>query len=230
MFRSVFGCLSFLLLPLLLIQDVKAQAYPDAGMWTTLNADIALNSKYTLLLTQEWRMRENYSRLNLFYTNIGVERKISAVKMAFVYRCIQKFQDDNTFSFRHRLMWDASVKKKFGKLEFGYRHRLQAEKRDIYTSRNGRVAEWYSRSKFSVEYDTEKRIFPNAAVELRYQILDRRNRETDLMWHRVRYQAGMDYKLNERSKLGLYYLIQREFNSAEPESLYVTGLEYSMEF
>lgn len=206
-----------------------AQDYPDGGLWNTFNAEYALNSRFVVQFTQELRFRENLSRLNLFYTNLGIEYKLSKnIKTAFVYRWIDKYLDDNTFSFRHRLMLDMTYKYKVKNLNLSYRHRLQVEGRDIFTSENGKRKEWYSRSKVTVKYDRGKRYIPYAAIELRYQIQDHRNFESDKTWHRVRWIAGTDYKINNKNIFSFYYLIQNEFNVITPQTLYILGLEYNL--
>lgn len=210
--------------------EVKAQtAYPDAGSWNTLNVEYKINKKITGLFTEELRFKENFTRLNLFYTNLGFEYKVTDYfKAALVYRFIEKYQDDNSFSFRHRIMLDLTFKRKVGKIGFSYRQRIQAEERDIYSSYDGAVPEWYSRNKFSLKYDTDKRYTPYLAVELRYQIRNSREWQSDKTWHRSRYSLGVDYKINKKSTLGLYYLIQREYNVVMPQDQYIVGLEYSL--
>ncbi len=210
--------------------EVIAQVnYPDAGSWNTFNIDYKINKKLTGLFTQECRIKENFTRLNLFYTNLGLEYKFNDFfKAALVYRFIEKYQDDNSFSFRHRLMLDLTLKKKLGKIGLSYRQRIQAEERDIYSSIIGNLPEWYSRNKFAVKYDTDKRYTPYAAIELRYQLRNPREWQSDNTWHRNRYSLGVDYKLNKKSTFGVYYLIQREFNVVLPQNQYVIGLEYSL--
>ena len=203
--------------------------YSDAGSWNTLNIDCKINKKFTGLFTQECRIKDNFTRLNLFYTNLGLEFKFNDFfKAALVYRFIEKYQDDNSFSFRHRLMLDLTLKKKFGKVGFSYRQRIQVEERDIYSSNIGNIPEWYSRNKFALKYDTDKRYTPYAAVEFRYQFRNPRAWESDNTWHRNRYSFGVDYKINKKSTFGLYYLIQREFNVVLPQNQYIIGLEYSL--
>ena len=223
LFFNILSCSIFL-------NEVKAQVvYPDAGSWNTFNVDVKINKKITGLFTEELRFKENISRLNLFYTNLGMEYKFTDYfKAALVYRFIEKYQDDNSFSFRHRLMLDLTCKKKFGKFGISYRQRIQAEERDIYSSYDGNAPEWYSRNKFTFKYDTDKRYTPYAALELRYQIRNSREWQSDKTWHRSRYSLGIDYKINKKSTFGLYYLIQREYNVVLPQNLYIVGLEYSL--
>jgi hypothetical protein len=209
--------------------EVLAQDYPDAGSWNTFNIDKAINSKFTALFTEECRLRENFTRLNLFYTNLGIEYKVAKnFKAALVYRWIDKWQDNNTFSYRHRLMLDLTAKHKFGNLTASYRNRTQVEDRDIYSSDNGWLPEWYSRNKFGAKYDMGMRYTPFASVEFRYQFHDPRNIESDKTWHRDRYVLGAEYKINNKSTFSAYYLIQREYNVLSPQNLYIVGLEYSL--
>ena len=203
--------------------------YSDAGMWNTFSLDYAINKKISILFAEELRIKENYSRLNLFYTNIGIEYSLNKyIKTSLVYRPIQKFVDDNTFSNRHRLMWDASVKYKIKKISLSYRHRLQVEAKNIQSSELGQVPEWYSRHKFEIGYQATKKINPYFAFETRYQFYDPRIITAYHKFDRMRFQLGCDYKLNGFSKIGVYYLFQQLFNVNSNENLYITGIEYSM--
>lgn len=204
-------------------------SYPDAGMWNTLSFDYGLSKHWSIIGAEEVRIKENYSRLNLLYTNIGLEYVMNKYfKTSLVYRNIEKYNNDNTFIIRHRLMWDATLKYRFNRVGFAYRHRLQKEYRALLSSETGSLPEWYSRNKFSVEYQVNKQWDSYAAIELRYQIHDPRNVESEHTWHRARYQFGVDYRLNKFSKVGAYYLIQRVWNVPNRENLFITGLEYSI--
>lgn len=203
--------------------------YADAGSWNTLNLDYAISKKLAVVFTQEVRIKENYSRLNLFYSELGLEYAINKfIKTSLSYRFTQKYKDENWFGFRHRYTWDINFKYKWEKLTLGYRNRIQAEYKDTYSSENGKIPEWYLRSRFSLSYQVNKKISPYINTELRYQLRDANNIESEGTWHRVRYQAGIDYRLNDFSKVGVYYLIQREYNSNTIENQYITGLEYSV--
>lgn len=203
--------------------------YPDAGSWNTFNVNYGITKKITFLYTQECRFRENYSRLNLFYTNLGIEYKANKYfKTSLVYRWIDKYMDEDRFSFRHRLMWDATVKYPYKKLSLSYRHRLQVEGRNFQSSDAGKIPEWYSRNKFELGYDITKKLSPYVSGEFRYQLHDPRSIESEHTWHRTRWAFGVDYQYSPKSKFGIYYLIQREYNVSTPENLYITGLEYAL--
>ncbi len=211
------------------ILSTSAQTTKDAGLWTTINIEKKINKKFGIFLTEEYRVRENFTRTNLFYTDLGGYIKpFSFLKVSLAYRSIEKFQIDNSISFRHRAMLDISLKKKFGSFDLSYRQRIQSEVRNVYSSDIGSIPEWYSRNKFAVKYDLDKPITPYLAVEFRYQINNPRSVESNKQWHRNRYFAGINYKRNDKNSFGLYYMIQQEFNVSAPQDLYIIGLEYSL--
>ncbi|MES2138212.1 MAG: DUF2490 domain-containing protein [Bacteroidota bacterium] len=206
-----------------------AQSTNDAGLWTTFNIQKELKKNVSVFLTEECRLKENFSRLNLFYTDLGVAvRPFKFLKISLAYRMIDKFLIDNTFSYRHRLMLDITLRKKMGSFALSYRQRLQSEVRNVYSSARGTIPEWYSRNKFELKYDLDKPVRPYIAAEFRYQINDPRNVESEGLWHRNRYIIGLDYKKNDRNTFGVYYLIQNEFNVSAPENIYIVGLEYTI--
>ncbi len=206
-----------------------AQTSNDAGLWATFNINKKLSKKIGVFITEEYRARENFTRNNLLYTDLGVSFKpLDFLKVSLAYRCIEKFQLDKTISFRHRGMLDITLKKKFGAFGLSYRQRIQAEVRNVYSSDNGSLPEWYSRNKFEVKYDLNKPITPYLAAEFRYQINNPRSAESDNTWHRDRYFVGLDYKRNDKNAFGLYYMIQREYNVSAPQDLFILGVEYSL--
>lgn len=206
-----------------------AQATNDAGLWCTFNLEKNVNQKFGLFLTEEYRLRENFSQTNLFYTDLGFFYKpADFIKIALSYRCVEKFTEDNVISFRHRGMLDISLKKKFGNFALSYRQRIQAEVRNVYSSEIGNIPEWYSRNKFQIKYDFDKPVTPYIATELRYQINNPREIESNKLWSRARYFVGLDYKKNDRNTFGVFYMIQQEWNVSAPENLYILGLEYTL--
>ena len=205
------------------------QASNDAGLWCTFNLEKPLGTKFSVFLTEEYRVRENFTRNNLFYTELGVSIKpVDFMKVSVSYRNIQKFTEDDAISFRHRGTLDIVFKKKFGSIGFAFRQRFQTEYRNIYSSELGAIPEWYTRSKLTVKYDFGKPITPYIATELRYQINNPRMVEIDKLWHRARFIGGLDYKRSDRHSFGLYYLVQREWDVPSPQNLYIVGLEYSI--
>ena len=123
---------------LITLTSQSQKVFKDAGMWNTLSFKHKINKKLALLFTEEFRLKENFTQVNLTYSEFGLEYTYNKnVKTSIVYRAIQKFQYDNPLSYRNRMQWDIGLKKNIGKFGINYRHRLQGEVKDYYTSENG---------------------------------------------------------------------------------------------
>jgi Protein of unknown function (DUF2490) len=203
----------------------------DFGVWTTLSIDKKINNKFGANLTEEFRFFQNAQRLNLTYTNLGVNYKINkSIKIAFVYRFIQKYRDENYFSWRHRIYFDAQLKQKYYPFTFVYRARIQSQIRDYYTSEEGKIPERYWRNKFDVRYELGKRFLPYVAAEFRYQFKNDRNLEANNKFNRGRYYLGCQFQYTENKTFDIFFMHQREFNVNNPERNFIAGIEYDFSF
>ena len=217
LFCSVFICYS--------------QVTKDFGFWNTLNFEHKLTDELNLSLTQEIRFKENVSRLNRFYTQLGLEYKLAKkVKTSLSYRFTQRLEDENYFSLRHRLIWDLNFKKSVDKFTFSYRHRLQSEVKKYYSSKLGKLPEWFYRHKLQVKYELNKRIEPYFATEAQIQLYDAGKMVDNNELNRVRFKVGTDIKLSAKKTFGIYYGFQNEFATAKENDIYILGLEYSIKF
>ena len=218
----------FLFILLLSSLCIKAQVTNDAGLWTTLSIEKEFTKKFSVSVDEEIRLKENFTQLNLLYTNLGLNYKFTkAFKVSLTYRMIEKYMPDDWLSFRHRLMLDISYKQKIKSFSLYYRSRFQSEVQQYYSTEFGKIPEWYWRHKFELKYNLNK-FSPYLGTELRYQFTNPRSVENDYGWHRIRMFAGTDYKIDSRNTVGLYYLIQQEYDVKNPSNLYIVGLEYSL--
>lgn len=221
-----------LLVSFVLCNNLFAQIAKDAGMWNTLTIQHAFSKKINVVIDQEFRLRENYQRINLFYTNVGVDYKINKnLKISPTIRFIQKKLLNGNYSFRNRFMLDVTAKKKmFNKWTISERVRYQIEVADYNTSEKGKLPEQFLRFKTDLEYQINKKIEPYYSIEFRYQIRDPKGQgpKYDNHFHRMRNVLGAQYKHNNRHSFNLYYLFQTEFNINTPESIYVLGIGYTI--
>lgn len=207
----------------------SAQLNNDAGFWSTFTLQHEIKKKFILTIDQEFRLRENYSRMNLLYTNIGIAYKSKNWKFEPSYRFINKFDLDGSISFRHRIMFDLIYKKKFGNFSISERARYQAEVKNVYSSDRAFLPEQYLRMRTMLDYNINDDYTVYYSCELRYQI-DVPNSDVvfNKTWHRIRNVLGVDYKINKKNSVGVYYLVQNEFNISPPENIYITGIQYSV--
>jgi hypothetical protein len=200
----------------------------DFGMWNTISVNKEITNKLTLGLDQEIRFRDNLSTLNLVYTNIGLTYKLNDyLKFSAVYRFIDKHKDDFTWGVRHRIYFDAAVKIKPGKFNLSYRARYQVEWRGAgYEQIHGNVPEIYLRNLFKIGYKLNDSWEPYVGSEIRFQIQNPRIPYHD-GFDRTRFMGGLNYEVNKLHVFGLYFLIQKEWNVINPETLNILGIEYT---
>jgi hypothetical protein len=224
----VFSVLSLLLWNL---NGFSQVVYPDFGMWNTISIEKKLNKKISVSIDEEFRLKENLSRINLFYTNLGVNYKFSKkLKAALIYRNTQKNADARGYDIKHRIMIDIIYKEKLSKkFNLTFRQRFQFENENIFSSNDGKYIESFLRSKFDLSYNITKKIKTSLSEELRFQLHDPRNDETDYGLRRFRHCLGIDYDISSKSTMGAYYLIQNEITTYKPNELYIFGLQYSFQ-
>lgn len=200
----------------------------DFGMWNTISVNKELTKKLTLGVDQEVRFRDNLSTLNLVYTNVGLTYKFTDYfKFSAVYRFIDKHKDDLSWGVRHRVYFDAAVKVKPGNFNFSYRARYQVEWRGAgYEAIHGNVPEIYFRNLFKLGYKVGESLEPYLGSEIRFQINNPR-----IPYHngfdRTRFIGGLNYEVNKHHTFGVYFLLQKEFNVIDPETLNILGIEYT---
>lgn len=83
-----------------------------------------------------------------------------------------------------------------------------------------------NRNSLTVKYQWfGKPITPEAGCEMFYHI----NNETGAIVNQMRYKLGIAYKINKKSDIKIYYLIDDEFNVKAPTDTHVLGFSYSIE-
>jgi len=211
----------------------------DWRQWTTINIKYQISNKFSTTFREEIRFSDNISRLKLFSSELALAYKPAKFfKAELGYRNIQKYQYqdplqvDNTFDFEHKFMLNLFLFQKFGSFSFGYRQRIQFEYDHLFTSEEGDVEKWYSRNKFVIQYDSLKRFTPFIAAELRWQISNPKEPEAYHKWDKARWEAGCHYRINQKHSIGVFGLLQHEWNKLPEDrsTLYVVGLMYWFKF
>lgn len=220
----------FLLLFSIFIFSAPAFAQTDdLGSWMTFSFNKGLGERLQFNFDQELRLKNNLTAVNLLYTNLGFTYKATSfLKIAGVYRFIDKQKGDGSYGIRNRWYTDFIFKVKPGKWSLGYRARLQGEWRSLgYASSLGKMPEVYLRNLFKFGYKLNDHFSPYVGTELRWQLQNPR-----LPWgngfDRTRFFAGTDYSINKTMTAGAYFLYQKEWNREDPQSLYIIGLEFGI--
>lgn len=201
----------------------------DFGAWMTLSLNKDLPNKFGLSIDQEFRLKENLSTINLFYTNVGLNYKVTKfLKVGLVYRMINKQKNDGSYGMRSRIYSDVTFKIKPGKWTLSNRTRYQIEWRQAgYNSELNGLPESYLRNLTKIGHEIGPHATPYVATELRWQLQNPRDPWAN-DFNRTRFIGGMDYKINNMHTIGAYFLFQKEFNVNDRQTLYIIGLEYTI--
>jgi hypothetical protein len=202
----------------------------DFWFWSTVSVDKKISQKWGASFDEELRLFDNASRINLYFTNLGVNYKLTKnFKFALVYRFINKSRDGQPYSKRHRLYFDTYYKTKWNKFNFTYRVRFQGQVRDVNSSDKGPYIESYMRHKIDLKY-SYKKFTPYVAAEFRFQFTNPHFNEGDDLWDRERFYLGLDYDITKKSSVGIYGMLQRDMNNERLQRDFVLGVEYSYSF
>ncbi|MGQ0827237.1 MAG: DUF2490 domain-containing protein [Bacteroidota bacterium] len=198
----------------------------DAAIWESITLEKRLTPKILLHLQQAARIAQNITQIQRTHYDIGITYKINKnISTSLNYRFINRFFTENGTSLRHRIHWNLALKTKIQPFVFIYRHRLQGQVNDFYSSEDGKISSYYSRSKLTVKYEFNK-LSPYLAAELYTKIINWNTLQTN----RYRLFGGFDYQLNKMNELELYYLIDKRFNEYNPLTNYVIGIGFTHRF
>jgi hypothetical protein len=209
----------------LCLASAKAQI-DDSRLWTSVNIKHKFSRKTTMSFVQELRFDHDVTEVDQLFSDLGVEYEaFKNFKVALNYRFINK----NKFTYyekAHRMYADVSYKYKGKRFSYTLRERIQDEYAAIFSSENGKIPEWLSRTKLTITYNPDSPYKPFISTEA-YYLIDNA-KEKGEGFSRMRYSIGTDYEFNRMHSITIAGIYQSEF-SPEFNSL-VLALGYTYEF
>ncbi len=212
-----------------------AQSGDDAQFWMYFKLEKKVYKNLSIALSQQTRITQNFSTLSYGFIDVGPRYKLNKYfhfGASYVYGINDDFYRKNysrkMLSNRHQYYGYVSIHYSYRRWEIINRCMIQGQVKDIYTSDNGFIPDYYYRNKTTVEYEITKKIIPYFSTDIYYLIND--NSQYGNQVNRVRYYLGVNYRLSKRSNIDLYYLIQKAYNSKFYEIEYVVGLNYNYKF
>jgi len=184
----------------------------DFQLWSNLELNYKLAKKVKISLDQSYRIRENATISDLFFTNLSLSYKLSKHhSVALGYRMINDFDLNSNIELKHRYYSDYNYRFKQKRLTIRNRLRFQ------YQSQNITI-----RDKASISYNVKKTPFePFTSFEIYYK-----NKSLD-KW---RYTLGGAYPLAKKTNFSVFYRIQKDINAKKPEELYILGIGLDYNF
>ncbi len=217
--------LSFFLLVSCYLSCTHAQQ-SDFGIWTGISIKKKINSTFSADFSQQINTRENSTRTDKFFSQIGLGYKISDyLKLNISYRFSQIQNMDVSYKYANRLQSDLTFFYKLKNFKLSYRMRLQNQYEEINTSENGKTPITVFRQKANVELDYGRRITPGFSAEYFYGVKSflPSNLSSE------RYRATLNYDINNKNKVQVFYQFQNKWNVKLPVNSYIIGLMYGFD-
>ncbi|MBI5540388.1 MAG: DUF2490 domain-containing protein [Bacteroidia bacterium] len=199
----------------------------DAGMWLSVNAEKKITPVLSFTLSEEVRLSENFTEAGMIFTDAGLNYKINKfVRVSANYRFIEKLKKNNTYNLRNRYYFDVTLRKKIKPVILQFRTRFQCQYNRMYEADDYPGPYYYSRNKFMVKADLDKNYVPYIYSEI-YSPL---NNPDGIFMDKIKYCAGIEYRINRMHEFDLFYVIQKEYNVENPVTDFVIGIGYNFTF
>lgn len=197
----------------------------DFQIWTGVSVKKELTKKIQLELEEQIRLSENATAISQFFTEFTTAYKINKhIQIAGNYRFIKK-NEPSVFETIHRLSADLELTQKISIISLSLRSRFQQEfYPEWFYYENPLDPTQYLRNKLTVEAKIIKKLNLYIAPELYYQL----NNPVGNVFDKVRYAAGLQYKINKKNFISGFYMVQKQLNVSKADTDYVVGINYKL--
>lgn len=207
----------------------------DAQLWENIDLSKNLTRSLGLRFSHEGRFTNNDSRLTYYFEDIGMEYKtyfhhISIMAdYVFIRKLTSKSFAQEYWDTRHQYYVALTWSKKLGRFKLHDRQMIMGQVKDVHSSVDGKIPDYYLRNKFSVKYKFNYYWSVYVAEELYWHMV---TPQPDALPHinRVRYFVGGYYKANEKNEFELYYLFEQHMHIVNPNHNFILGVGYSYSF
>jgi hypothetical protein len=199
----------------------------DAGLWMDVNIEKKITRSLAVEFTEEVKMYENITEVGTIYSDLGLTYNfMKRFRVGGSVRFTNQKRLDDTYDSRFSYYFDFSFREKVKLWIFNVRLRYQSQFTDMYTSENGTIPKNVFRPKATIKYEINKHIRPEASAEL-FFLLNGQYPGSFVQW---RASLGVEYVINRRNSVELYYMLKQEVNVNNPWTSYIIGLSYSYSF
>ena len=201
------SCINLFLFPSLLFSQQN-----DFQTWNSIKLKKRIIKRTNLHVNQSIRFRENSSLVDEFFTDMRVKHRIKKtnISFSFGYRFITDYNFDVEGIFHYRYYIDVSNNKKFRRFRLGVRDRLQ------YQGFSSEYS-YIFRQRLALSYNVKKTPFePFSQFEYFIPLEEKEIKK-------LRFSLGFSYPIYKNLEMNLYYRIQRQINTKDPNNLYILG-------
>ncbi len=196
----------------------------DAGAWMYFVLEKDLPDKFTTGIELDVRLNENLSEARSIFSEVYLSKEWSdAFSSTLTYRALARRNLENNYNDRDRLSLDLKYKLKVGEVSMQYRFRVQ-RRLGLLGSEGALNSNFGYRHKVKATYDLNKKWEVSLAGESFYAAQNTSN----LLQTDIRVKASLEYKVKKRNYLSFGYLVQREYNTVNPLTMYNAVVGYKL--
>lgn len=164
----------------------------------------------------ELRFDDSFSLDKYLLEGEAVYKPVKFLSLAASYRFVGDLQENNVTEYYNRFAFSATAKKEFKRFETALRLRYTNDADDEISYGD------FLRYKTTLKYDIPKsKLTPFLAVEAFQRLSD-----GDL--YKMRYSAGVDYKLFKKNYIGLSYKL--DYYQKEYKNNHILSVGYKIKF
>ncbi len=209
---------TFLLVMLLLVQRTGFAQEVEENFQTRASAELSFeplkNIKFNVI--PELRFDENFTLDKYLFEGEAVYKPVKFLSLGAAYRFEGNLREDKDTEYFNRFAFSATAKKDFNRFESSFRLRYTNDADDESDD------EQFLRYKASLDYNIRgSKLTPNIGIEAFQSLSD-----ADL--YKMRYSAGVDYKLFKKNYIGLNYKF--DYYKNEYKNNHILSIGYKIKF
>lgn len=216
----------FLLIIVLTGSQAMAQRQ-DFRTWYSVELEGELFNLIDFSLTPEIRLRENSSMLDAVLGEVDISVPVTKfLRLGTEYRHEYEFRSDRNNN-NDRFGIYGELDEKIRRFRIAYRGMYLYEYTNLNTRELGLVPETLQRHRVSVKYRKKKSDFTFGLAAEIFMIM---KPEWMRYQDKIRYTAGVQYRLTKKINLGINYKFQKEYYENNPLTSHIisTGIEFEL--
>lgn len=220
--------INFLLLSTI---SLAQEGNKDWASWSSIGIDYKLNKKWTFGLEEQFRLKEDFSAVDEYFTQLSAEYKLfKGFKLGAAIRYIRENDNQGNvqgYENHFRFQFDAKYKHEINNLEIGYRLRYQNKNELGVSYDEGDYTKTNIRFKTSLKYN-----FSNWKLDPKFsaEIFNKFQEDEENGFSKYRLTLGTDYKIKNFGELGIFYRYEKELNEDYPDVNNIIGVKYTYSF
>jgi hypothetical protein len=203
-------------------QDGTYHTIRDFETWSSINLRYKPTNNIKLSLSQQLRLKDNSSTMDLYFTQLGLDYKLANfLSIGFASRLITENYDQGKIKGNEsHLRWQADLEFNHSVSRFAFKYRIRYQNKDELQKTTDEIKKTI-RLKVASTYNIKNwKLDPTLSAELFNGITNNDG------IYKARYTLSSDYKLKKGS-LGAFLRTEKELFGDYPKRTNILGIKYN---